>query len=134
MPAGRPKIKIDKERLHQLGVIGASIEEIASDLGVSHDTLQRNFACELAKARDEGKIGLRHMQYRLAMGYQGEPAEYLKDAKGEYVRDGKGDLVVSKPAVPPRPPDLRALIWLGKNMLKQGDRVIFDEPEEWRFV
>jgi len=66
---GRPRKPIDLERVEALAKIGATQEEIASDLGISVDTLQRrkNFAAVYKSGMDQGRMSLRHKQFNLAM-------------------------------------------------------------------
>lgn len=65
---GRPKFKIDYEAVRKLASIMCTQEEIASFLGCSVDTLQRDETfCGLYKeARETGKMSLRRMQWKLA--------------------------------------------------------------------
>lgn len=65
---GRPKIKIDYELAGKLANIHCTQEEIASHLGVSVDTLQRDvkFCGIYKKGMDEGRMSLRRMQFKAA--------------------------------------------------------------------
>ena len=65
---GRPKFKIDYEAVKKLASIMCTQEEIASFLGCSVDTLQRDETfCGLYKeGRETGKMSLRRMQWKLA--------------------------------------------------------------------
>ena len=69
MPRGRPKSAIDYEIVEKLGEIMCTQEEIASILGVSTRTLQRDaeFCRIYKKAMDNGRASLRRKQYELAM-------------------------------------------------------------------
>jgi len=69
MAAGRPKFKIDYTQVEKLGAIMCTQAEIASILGCSVDTLQRDTKfCGLYKtAIDNGKMSLRRAQYKSAM-------------------------------------------------------------------
>ena len=64
---GRPKKVIDVEILKNLCEIQCTIKEIAQVLGVSTDTLQRNYKDEIATGKTLGKIALRRAQYRNAI-------------------------------------------------------------------
>ena len=68
MPAGRPKKQIDYELVRKLANIQCTQEEIASVLGVSTRTLQRDeeFRRIYKEEMDSGKISLRRMQWRAA--------------------------------------------------------------------
>jgi DNA invertase Pin-like site-specific DNA recombinase len=48
---GRPKKQVDKEKLRNLAMIGCSHELIATELGISHDTLTRRFREVIEEAR-----------------------------------------------------------------------------------
>lgn len=66
--AGRPKFKIDYEMVEKLAGIQCTQQEIASFLGCSVDTLQRDetFCGIYKKGMDNGKMSLRRTQFRLA--------------------------------------------------------------------
>ena len=68
MPAGRPKIQIDYNTVEKLANIQCTQEEIASFLGISVRTLQRDeeFCRIYKKGQENGKMSLRRMQYKLA--------------------------------------------------------------------
>lgn len=68
MPAGRPKKEIDYETVEKLANIQCTQEEIASFLGISVRTLQRDEKfLELFEAgREKGKASLRRIQWRHA--------------------------------------------------------------------
>ena len=65
---GRPKKEIDLKLVERLGKIMCTQEEIATILGVSHDTLSRNpdFCVVYKKALEDGKMSLRRTQFKLA--------------------------------------------------------------------
>ena len=69
MAAGRPKFQIDYAQVEKLGSIMCTQVEIASILGCSVDTLQRDSKfCGIYKtAIDNGKMSLRRAQYKSAM-------------------------------------------------------------------
>jgi len=66
--AGRPKIQIDYDAVRKLSNIQCTQEEIASFLGISVRTLQRDEEfCRVYKiGQDNGKMSLRRMQWKLA--------------------------------------------------------------------
>lgn len=63
----RPKLKIDPEQVRKLAAIQCSLEEMASILGCSHDTLERRFASVIKDGRNNGKMSLKRKQYEVAM-------------------------------------------------------------------
>ena len=64
----RPKIPIDYNTVEKLANIQCTQEEIASFLGISVRTLQRDeeFCRIYKKGQKNGKMSLRRMQYKLA--------------------------------------------------------------------
>ena len=66
--AGRPKFKIDYEVVGKLASIQCTQQEIATFLGCSVDTLQRDetFCGIYKKNLENGKMSLRRMQFKLA--------------------------------------------------------------------
>ena len=66
--AGRPKIEIDYATVEKLANIQCTQDEIASFLGVSTRTLQRDekFMELFNKGRDNGKMSLRRIQWKHA--------------------------------------------------------------------
>ena len=56
---GRPKINIDLDIVGNLASIGCTQEEIASVVGVSARTLQRNYADIIDRFKNKGKASLR---------------------------------------------------------------------------
>ena len=68
MSVGRPKIPIDYDTVEKLANIQCTQQEIASFLGCSVDTLQRDeeFCGIYKKGQENGKMSLRRMQYKLA--------------------------------------------------------------------
>jgi hypothetical protein len=65
---GRPKKKIDLEKLRALSLIGCSYELIASELGISHDTLQRRYLPLVHESRGKGKVKVLGKAFQLAIG------------------------------------------------------------------
>lgn len=94
MTAGRPKSKIDWEKVNELLVAGCSGREIAGFIGVSEYTLYD---------RCESDNKLKFSQY--SQGYY---------AKGDSLIRGKQYQLAMKG-------DKTMLVWLGKNRLKQRD-------------
>jgi hypothetical protein len=68
MPAGRPKIQLDYNAIEKLSMMMCTQQEIASYLGCSVDTLQRDekFCGLYKKGQDNGKMSLRRMQWESA--------------------------------------------------------------------
>lgn len=68
MPAGRPKKEIDYGAVEKLANIQCTQEEIASFLGVSSRTLQRDekFMELFNEGREKGKMSLRRIQWKHA--------------------------------------------------------------------
>lgn len=62
----RPKKQIDPKLVKDLASIGCKTREIAIVVGASVDTLDRRFAAELAKGRENMKISLRRWQLEAA--------------------------------------------------------------------
>jgi hypothetical protein len=64
----RPKFKIDYDLVEKLAGIQCTQQEIASFLGCSVDTLQRDetFRGIYKKGQENGKMSLRRMQFKLA--------------------------------------------------------------------
>ena len=68
MPAGRPKKEIDYATVEKLANIQCTQDEIASFLGISTRTLQRDeqFMELFNKGRESGKMSLRRIQWKHA--------------------------------------------------------------------
>jgi hypothetical protein len=67
--AGRPVkvIEIDSKSLvEELASLQCTLEEIASVLGVNKSTVSRNYATEIDKGRQNGRISLRRNQFNLS--------------------------------------------------------------------
>ena len=64
----RPKIKLDYDAIEKLAGMHCTQQEIASFLGCSVDTLQRDetFCGIYKKGMDKGKMSLRRIQFKLA--------------------------------------------------------------------
>lgn len=65
----RPKIQIDAKQVQDLASVGCKTTEIARLLDCSADTIERRFAGELRKGRENLKISLR--QWQLAAAKKG---------------------------------------------------------------
>lgn len=68
-PKNKPyrKAPIDEVLLVNLAKIHCSLEEMASCLNCSVDTLTRRYADVIKRAQDEGKKGLRRKMFELAL-------------------------------------------------------------------
>ena len=64
---GRPKANVDPRLVQQLASIGCSNKEIAAACNCSTDTIERNFAAEITKGRENGKTRLRKKQIEVAL-------------------------------------------------------------------
>ena len=64
---GSPRVKIDLDILGNLASIGCTQEEIASVVGVSARTLQRNFAEIIDRFKNKGKASLRKKMWDKAI-------------------------------------------------------------------
>lgn len=62
----RPQIPIDADEVIKLASIGCSNSEIAAFFDCSEDTIERRFAGELSKGRENGKTRLRRLQWQSA--------------------------------------------------------------------
>ena len=62
----RPRIKVDTEAVVKLASIGCTTSEIASIVNCSKDTLERRYAAELNKGRENGKTRLRRLMWQSA--------------------------------------------------------------------
>jgi SLT domain-containing protein len=63
---GRPKVKVDTKIIENMAAIHCTNKEIAEVVGISVDTLQRNFPDLLQKGRANGKAKLRRLQWQKA--------------------------------------------------------------------
>ena len=106
---GRPEAPIDPEQVKSMAAIGCTMEEMATVLRCSVDTLERRFAETIAENRDKGRMSLRRIQLRIA---QGQAAEYQQDPETKIP-------VMVRPAMPP---NAQMAIHLGKHWLGQKDQ------------
>lgn len=60
---GRPRKEVNLVTLERLCEIHCTMKEMAMVLGVSVDTLERNYADIIEKGREEGKTSIRRMIY-----------------------------------------------------------------------
>lgn len=63
----RPKKVIDDKLLENLALIHCTMEEMASCIGVSKDTLERRYAAFIRSAREKGKMSLRRKMFSMAL-------------------------------------------------------------------
>lgn len=68
----RPKKEIDAALVEKLAMIMCTMNEIASVVGCSVDTLERRFADTIKEGQNKGKTSLRRFQYQAAE--KGNPA------------------------------------------------------------
>jgi hypothetical protein len=64
---GRPKKEVDTSILQKLCEVQCTVKEMAYILGVSTDTLNRNYADVIETGKTLGKIALRRAQWRNAV-------------------------------------------------------------------
>lgn len=60
---GRPPIPIDDEQVEALAGINCTMEEIATVLGCSVDTISRRFAEAVKRGREQGRSSLRRYMW-----------------------------------------------------------------------
>lgn len=65
---GRPLAVVDPRLVEQLASIGCSLPEMAAACNCSQDTLERRFADEIKKGKENGKTRLRKKQIEVALG------------------------------------------------------------------
>lgn len=102
-PTGRPPLDISEETIEGMAWGGASMELVAEYLRVDVSTIKRRFATIFQKHAAHKKIKLTQAQFRSAIG---TPARVIEG--------------VVQPAIIP---NVTAQIWLGKQWLKQSDKV-----------
>lgn len=101
---GRPPVDISAETIEGMASVGASIEDVADFLEVSRATIDRRFAKLFHKHKAGKRIRLQQAQFAQAVG-----------RRAGYDKQG-----VMQPAIAPNP---SMQIWLGKQWLKQSDKV-----------
>lgn len=62
----RPPLEIDADTVEKLAAIHCTMEEIASVVGCSVDTLERRFADTIKRGKDVGKTSLRRRMWEAA--------------------------------------------------------------------
>lgn len=73
----RPQLEIDEDTVEKLASIHCTMNEIASVVGCSVDTLERRFAEVIARGRDKGKTSLRRIQFEIAKKGNAQMAIWL---------------------------------------------------------
>lgn len=73
----RPKKIVDVELIKNLASIMCTVEEIASMVGVSVDTLERRFADVIKQGKSNGKASLRRLQWKIAQSGNASMAIFL---------------------------------------------------------
>lgn len=68
---GRPRKQVDEPTLEQMASMGCTTAEMAETLGVSPDTLERNYAASIKRGAALRNYSLRRRQLELAM--EGNP-------------------------------------------------------------
>jgi hypothetical protein len=63
---GRRRKNVDPSGVRKLASFGCTNSEISAFFDCSNDTIERRFAVDLAKGREEGKIRLRKLQWKHA--------------------------------------------------------------------
>jgi hypothetical protein len=117
---GHPRLVIDWALVERLAMIHCTAEEIAAAIDVNKDTLYTEanapqFLAAVARGRALGKESLRRAQFNVALGDPG------------FVGDPKNKI----PPRPPRDPNPTMLIWLGKTVLDQREKIAFpSDPEK----
>ena len=64
----RPMKQVDEQTIQKLAQLHCTYDEIASFIGVSTKTLQRNYVHLIKKGRETGNISLRRAQFEKALG------------------------------------------------------------------
>ena len=63
---GRKKIELDREQIQRLAGIQCTFKEIAFIMGVSTETIKRNYLDDVELGKANGKLALRRAQWRNA--------------------------------------------------------------------
>lgn len=77
MGVGRPKKEVDEKVLHELASIGCTMKEMSAVLGVSTDTLERNYALLIDSGREHGKRSVRRIMWKQAEQGNSVALKYL---------------------------------------------------------
>lgn len=117
---GRPRLDIDRELIHDLAGIGCTTAEMAVICGCSRDTLERNFAAEIEKGRENVKMRLRRRQLEVAM--KGNPA--LLIWLGKQMLDQRDRQEVSGPGGGPIQHEHFDLSKLSSEQLSELERLV----------
>ena len=64
---GRKKIELDKDQIERLAGIQCTVKEIAYIMGVSTETINRNYKDVVDMGKANGKLALRRAQWRNAV-------------------------------------------------------------------
>lgn len=105
--SGPKPIEIDAEQVRKLAAMHCTVQEIAAFFDCSRDTIERRYAAEINKGRQQGKMQLRDWQLQSArkgnvamlifLGKQylgqSDKVEQQIDTKGEI---GEKDAMVAK--------------------------------------
>jgi len=111
--AGRPALNVDWDKVYKFAKIHATPEEISWVMGYEVKSLiQRpEFSTVYRKGWEGGKMSLRRRQFQAALG----TAPYT-DKNGNK-REG-------------RAPSVSMMIWLGKQILRQSDKMIIGQDDD----
>jgi hypothetical protein len=63
---GRPLKPIDGEQVYRLARLGCTQVDIAEFFGVDEKTIRNRFSEEFRQGKEQGKISLRHLQWKRA--------------------------------------------------------------------
>lgn len=63
---GRPLKPIDGEQVYKLAKLGCTQVDIAEFFGVDEKTIRNRFSDEFRQGKEQGKISLRHLQWKRA--------------------------------------------------------------------
>jgi hypothetical protein len=119
---GRPLAKIDPRVVEGMASVGASNLEIAEFVGVGEETIRRRFGGILTKSRAGARIKLRQSQLRIAHGIPASTRTTIAPDGSKIIERTEGF-----------PPNPTMLIWLGKQMLNQQDKVAITDPDGGAF-
>lgn len=93
----RPRIKLDEKQIRELAQIQCTYSEIAAVMGVSVDTIERNFATIIKEGREAGKTSLRRAQFKKAL--EGNPAMLIFLGKHYLNQKDQIQLTTTEPEV-----------------------------------
>lgn len=100
MPAGRPRIKLDEEKLKKCAEKQWTDAELAAFFECSIDTLHRNYADLIDTSRANGKAKLRDLIWQRAIAGSDRMLEhaanrFLGKIAEEIKHDGKIDITIT---------------------------------------